>query len=253
MASVFGTTLETGGNGEIEKALRKIVKDEVRKEQLKYDLIVQERESEHQKQLLELENKLVKQSEYKQAQLELELKKQASKNEKVLLDQKALQELSQKKYSQHDVRPRTYNNGHHSGYQSGQVNLLKMPDTPTSRSGKYGSNDLESKIREIERKHNTIREKLEISGNRLAQTKSGEYHVVSSARPQRMEEIIQKMKDADVRGSTDLNQHQKSYMEKLNELLVNAKASAMFKQNPQYVQQQAIHPQQNPQAYNLPH
>ena len=36
MASVFGTTLETGGNGEIEKALRKIVKDEVRKEQLKY-------------------------------------------------------------------------------------------------------------------------------------------------------------------------------------------------------------------------
>ena len=35
---------------------------------------------------------------------ELELKKQASKNEKVLLDQKALQELSQKKYSQHDVR-----------------------------------------------------------------------------------------------------------------------------------------------------
>jgi len=68
-----------------------------------------------------------------------------------------------------------------------------------------------------------------------------------------MEEIIQKMKDADVRGSTDLNQHQKSHMEKLNELLVHAKASAMFKQNPQYVQQQAIHPQQNPQAYNLPH
>ena len=36
MASVFGTALETGGNGEIEKALRKIVKDEVRKEQFKY-------------------------------------------------------------------------------------------------------------------------------------------------------------------------------------------------------------------------
>jgi hypothetical protein len=36
MASVFGTSLETGGNGEIEKALRKIVKDEVKKEQFKY-------------------------------------------------------------------------------------------------------------------------------------------------------------------------------------------------------------------------
>ena len=68
-----------------------------------------------------------------------------------------------------------------------------------------------------------------------------------------MEELIQKMKDADVRGSTDLNQHQKSYMEKLNEILVNAKASALFKQNPQYVQQQAILPQQNPQMYHLPH
>ena len=33
------------------------------------DLIAQEREAEHQKQLLELENKLVKQSEYKQAEL----------------------------------------------------------------------------------------------------------------------------------------------------------------------------------------
>ena len=36
---------------------------------------------------------------------ELELKKQASKNEKALLDQKALQELqNQQKYSQQDVR-----------------------------------------------------------------------------------------------------------------------------------------------------
>merc|ERR1712127_218351 len=91
------------------------------------DLIAQEREAEHQQQLLELENKLVKQSEYKQAELELELKKQASKNEKALADQKALQELNQQKYSQSDVRPRTYNNGHNNGYQSGQVNLLKMP------------------------------------------------------------------------------------------------------------------------------
>jgi len=33
------------------------------------DLIAQEREAEHQKQLLELEKKLVKQSEYKQAEL----------------------------------------------------------------------------------------------------------------------------------------------------------------------------------------
>jgi len=252
MASVFGTSLETGGNGEIEKALRKIVKDEVKKEQFKYDLIAQEREAEHQKQLLELEKKLVKQSEYKQAELELELKKQASKNEKALADQKTLQELNQQKYSQSDVRPRTYNNGHNNGYQSGQVNLLKMPDTPTSRSGKYGINDLDSKIRDIERKHRTIREKLNISGNQLVQTKSGEYHVVSSATPRRMEELIQKMKDADVRGSTDLNQHQKSYMEKLNEILANAKASALFKQNPQYVQQQAILPQQNPQMYQLP-
>lgn len=65
-----------------------------------------------------------------------------------------------------------------------------------------------------------------------------------------MEELIQKMKDSDVRGSTDLNQHQKSYMEKLNEILANAKASALFKQNPQYVQQQAILPQQNPQMYH---
>merc|ERR1712127_296242 len=107
------------------------------------DLIAQEREAEHQQQLLELENKLVKQSEYKQAELELELKKQASKNEKALADQKALQELNQQKYSQSDVRPRTYNNGHNNGYQSGQVNQLKMPDTSSGRSGKYGINDLD--------------------------------------------------------------------------------------------------------------
>ena len=33
------------------------------------DLVAQEREAEHQKQLLELENKLLKQSEYKQAEI----------------------------------------------------------------------------------------------------------------------------------------------------------------------------------------
>ncbi|CAG5098124.1 Oidioi.mRNA.OKI2018_I69.XSR.g15391.t1.cds [Oikopleura dioica] len=91
-----------GGGGDVEKALRKIVKDEVRKEQLKYDLLAQEREAEHTKQLQDLEEKLLKQSEIKQAELELELKKQATKNEKALQEQKALQEAQ--KYSHRAAR-----------------------------------------------------------------------------------------------------------------------------------------------------
>ncbi|CAG5098126.1 Oidioi.mRNA.OKI2018_I69.XSR.g15392.t2.cds [Oikopleura dioica] len=130
-----------------------------------------------------------------------------------------------------------------------------MPDTPRSSSGKYGSNDLESKIREIERKHKVIKEKLQISGNQLAQTKSGEYHVVSTPNTRRMEDLIQKMRDADIKGQTDLTNHQKNYLEKLDELLKNARASAILKQNPQFVQQQPIPqqqiPMQNPQCFKI--